>query len=236
MYDGCPRVERFDLPQRLARADVFPKPFNPSGDTDFAAEFGSGGRNAKEASVLYMACAWLQNPNNSLADYKSEAYNTAPTLSASLAVTASARTHVYLIYSLLATRYEVLFRWRADPTYAASLPSAVMESHHTPFTNAATAGYHELAARDRAMHVPRTQGRVLARLPAASGECDAPSPAWSRGGGGGGRGGRGDGGRGDGGRDDCGRGRGRVERKAAHIAAAQAAAQAAKAAAKPTTG
>lgn len=57
VYDGRPRIEGFELPSRLAYAGVFPEPFKPSGDTDFSAEFGGGGRNAKEASVLYMACA-----------------------------------------------------------------------------------------------------------------------------------------------------------------------------------
>ncbi|KAK1859360.1 hypothetical protein I4F81_001957 [Pyropia yezoensis] len=104
VYDGCPRIQGLELPSRLAREGVFPEPFKPSGDPDFSAEFGSGRRNAKEATVLYMACAWLQNLTNAIADYKSAASTATPTLSASLDVTASARTHVYQIYSLLATR------------------------------------------------------------------------------------------------------------------------------------
>lgn len=226
VYDGCPRIEGFELPSGLSHARVFLKLLQHTGDTDFPSKFGAGGRNAKVASVLNMACAWLQNLKNFIATYQSCVYTSPPILFASLAVTASARTHVYQIFNLLATRFQVLLRCRTDQTYAATLHSAVLEANYTPFTNAATASYHEVAARDRAMDVARAQGRVLARLPATTTDWDAPSPAWTWGGGGGGRGRRGDRGRGD--RDG-----GRERSKAARAAAARAAAEAAKAAARP---
>lgn len=183
VYNGCPSIEGFDLPSRLSRPGTFPVPFKPTGDTDYTTEFGHGGRNAIEAHVLYMGCAWLQHLNNSLADWEAAAVAERPTYAATAALHASARTHVYQIYHILATRYEVLLRWRADPAFAASLHSAVLEANHTSFTNAATAGFHEIASRDRATHVARAQGRVLANVNPPASEWALPPPAWSRGGG-----------------------------------------------------
>lgn len=183
VYNGCPSIEGFDLLSRLTRPGTFPVPFKPTGDTDYTAEFGNGGRNAIEAHVLYMGCAWLRNLNNSLADWEAAAADERPTYAATAALHASARTHVYQIYHILATRYEVLLRWRSDAAYAASLHSAVLEANHTSFTNAATAGFHEIASRDRATHVARAQGRALANIHPPAGEWGLPPPAWSRGGG-----------------------------------------------------
>lgn len=96
---------------------------------------------------------------------------------------ASFRTHVYQIYHLLATPYEVLLRWRSEADYAASLHSAVLEANQTPFTNAATASFYEKDSSDRAAHVSRSQGRAHANIAPGVDEWNIPRAAWARGGG-----------------------------------------------------
>lgn len=134
--------------------------------------------------MLFMACASLENLNNSIATYETGALTFLPSFSATLAVTASTVTHVYQFCNLLATQYPVLHRWRSDQVGTPSLHAAVLEANHTPFTNAATAGYHEVAACDRGMHVVGAQCHALARVPGAPCDWDALPPAYSRGGGG----------------------------------------------------
>lgn len=97
VFYGGPRIEGFELPPRLATPGTFPCPFRPTGDTRFSEEFGHGGRNAVEAEVLFMSCAWLQALNNSLAAWEADALDVAPSLSSSLAAHATARTHVYQV-------------------------------------------------------------------------------------------------------------------------------------------
>lgn len=183
VYNACPTIDGFDLPSRLTRPGTFPVPFKPTGDTEYTTEFGHGGRNAIDAHVLYMGCAWFQNLNNSLVDWGAAAADERPACVATAALHASARTHVYQIYHILATRYEVLLRRRSYAVYAASLHAAVLEANQSSFTNAATAGFHEIASRDRATHAARAQGRALANDTLPAGEWAIPPPSWSRGGG-----------------------------------------------------
>lgn len=121
VYNSCPGIEVLDLPPRLSRPGTFPVPFKPVGDTDYTAELGHGGRNAIEAHVLYMGCAWLQSLNNSLTSREAAAADQRPSYTAAAAIHASARTHVYQIYHIMAALYEVLLRWWSDSTYAAFL-------------------------------------------------------------------------------------------------------------------
>lgn len=204
VYNGCPGIVGFDLLSRLSRAGTLPVPFKPVGDTDYTAQVGHGGRNAIEAHVLYKGCAWLQNLNKSLESWEAAAADERPSYTSTAAMHASARTHVYQIYHIMAIRDEVLLRWRSDATYAApSLHSAVLEANHTSFINVATTGFHKIASRDRATHVALAQGRCsLAQVPPTAADWDALPPAWPRGGGafrraargrGRGRGGRGQG-------------------------------------------
>lgn len=103
---------------------------------------------------------------------------------------ATARSHVYQMYNTLATRYEVIQRWPSNASYAAAMHSAIFDDAGSHFTNAATLGFHELAARDRATHVALDHGRVLARVPAGgpAAKLDADAGGgrgqdWHRGGG-----------------------------------------------------
>lgn len=165
VYYGGPRIEGYVLPAHLADPGVFPVPLRPTGDTRFSEEFGGGGRNAIDAEILYMSCAWLQALNNTFSAWETAAVSHPPTLSSSIGMHATARTHVYQVYNMLSTRYEVLLRWQSDASYAAAMHSAILDDAGSHFTKAATLGFHELAARDRATHVACDQSRVLARVP-----------------------------------------------------------------------
>lgn len=190
VYYGGPRIESFVLSARLADPGVPPVPFRPTGDTLFSEEFGGGGRNAIEAEILYMLCAWLQSLNNTLAAWETAAVRHPPTLSSSLDMHATARTHVYQVYNMLATRYEVLLRWRIDASHAAAMHSAILDDAGSHFSNAATLGFHEHAARDRVSQVACDQGRVLSRVPPGGPAANLAADAgggrghdWRRGGG-----------------------------------------------------
>lgn len=94
VYYGCPGIVGLDLLSRLSRAGTFPVPFKSVGDTDYTAEVGHGGRDAVEAHVLYIGCAWLQNLDKSLASWEAAAADERPSYTATAAMHASARTDV----------------------------------------------------------------------------------------------------------------------------------------------
>lgn len=110
-----------------------------------------------------MVCTWLQHINNSLAVWEDGHRSSLPTLDESSDVHSTTRTHIFQIYTLLATRYEVLLTWRTDPGWAAALHDAILGHTEAHFTNFASRDFHRVAARDPASRVARDRGRSLAR-------------------------------------------------------------------------
>lgn len=123
-----------------------------------------------------MVCTWLQHINNSLADWEDANRSSPLTLDESSDVHSTTRTHIFQIYNILATRYEVLLTWRTDPGWAAALHDAILGYAEAHFTNFASRDFHRVAARHRASHVARDRGRSLAR-----GRADATNQASTRG-------------------------------------------------------
>lgn len=185
IYFCGPRIQGFERPPRLQGARTFPIPFRPTGDTAFAAEFDNGSRNSIEAEGLYVACNWLQLITNSLADWGERGQSVTPTLGEFADVHSTIRTHIFPIHTLLATLYELLLTWRADPGWAATLHDAILGHTEAHFTNFASRDFaaSPLASRPptwpestattsleaAAVREPAHQRRRVAVLPTVAG-------------------------------------------------------------------